>query len=153
MSVPDDPPVIADPDSRVVYIGDLLVRRGQSARRASGRCPHRQLIYDSVERRVWCDACGQTLDPFDALQVVVHQFEAGQARMARERAEIDAAKEHALLSRAAKEADRMWRGRSLVPCCKSCGRGLLPEDFADGCGGVSAELERQRRKRETETKR
>lgn len=132
-----DPPVVPDADRRVVHIGDLLIQRGRTARRMSGVCRHERMLYDS----------------FNAFLILVQNFELAKMKMDRRHEKIREAESWALVSRAAKEADRMWRGKSLAPVCRCCGRGVLPEDFANGCSGVSLELERKRRQREKEIKR
>lgn len=152
MSGNSEPPLEPDSDERVIYIGDLLVQRGRAARRESGQCKHKRLIYSIVERRVWCDECGQTIDGFVAFMSLVDQYEMGWRKLDQRQERIREAESHALFSRAAKAVDKIWRSRHLVPMCRCCGRGLLPEDFAGGAGGVSAEIERQRRKNEGEGK-
>jgi hypothetical protein len=51
--------------------------------------------------------------------------------------------EHSVISRAAKEVDKVWRSRHMAPCCPHCKTALLPEDFANGVKrAVSKELAR-----------
>jgi hypothetical protein len=39
------------------------------------RCPHRQREVSASERRVWCGACGKTLDPIEVLVWVSEELE------------------------------------------------------------------------------
>jgi len=135
--------------SSVVDIGDLRVARGKTRREASA-CQHLRLNYDNEERRVYCSHCESDVDPFDAFMTVVRSWRAMTGKLEARRKSIEEAEQFTLISRAAKEVDKVWRKRSQVPCCPSCNAGLLPEDFADGIKSTrSAEFERAKRKKTT----
>lgn len=147
----DDTPI--DPQdylygTRVVDIGDARVKRGK-ARREFNSCPHLHTTYDPNERRVWCEDCEKTVDPFDAFLSIVENYDKAYKRLLAVRDQALAAKDANIVSRAAKNVDKVWRGKTMAPCCKSCGAGILPEDFADGVSSrIGREMERARRKKE-----
>lgn len=146
-----DPPI--DPMDyvygvNVVDIGEARVSRGKS-RRPFTSCRHLRTVYDTSERRIWCEDCETTLDPFDAFMSLVVNYDTAHKKLLKVYEEVLEAREHSLVSRAAKSIDKVWRGKTMAPCCKSCGAGLLPEDYADGARAkVSREMERARRKRD-----
>jgi hypothetical protein len=120
---------------KVVDIGDIRVARGMSRRPASS-CPHRQLHYDTHERRVWCADCERDIEGYDAFVLLTERFHAAQARLSEREKRIREAEAHAVVSLAAKEVDKVWRGRNMVPVCPVCGSGLFPEDFKHGTGAA-----------------
>lgn len=129
MSDHKDPPIVPQDylaGTTVVDIGDIRVARGMS-RRPSLICRHLKLVYDNQERRIWCRDCETNIEAFDAFQMLVDRAYAAYADIKKRKAEVAAAEQHALISRAAKAADKAWRGR-MVPACPHCRRGILPED-------------------------
>lgn len=129
---------------KVVDIGDLRVARGLS-RRPYSSCCHYRMVYDGQERRVWCKDCEQDVEAFDAFKLLVENIASEYRKLNRLREEIEEAKEHTLHLIAAKEVEKVWRGRKMAPTCPHCKGGLLPEDFVNA-GRTSAEFERKRRK-------
>jgi hypothetical protein len=130
-----DPP-IEDPGFlsgvTVVDIGDIRVARGLT-RRHSSSCPHRNLVYDDRERRIWCKDCEKDVEAFDAFKQIVSQHSAARGRLERREVKLKEAEAFQVRSLAAKEIDKAWRHRSMVPACPHCGHGLFPEDFKHGC--------------------
>ena len=116
---------------KVVQIEDLRVARGLTRRHVSS-CKHKRLFYDERERRIWCGDCETDIDPFDAFEMLVARFAAHQSRLNQMQARINDATTFAVRSIAAKEMDKAWRSRSMVPACPHCGNGLFPEDFRTG---------------------
>lgn len=128
----------------VIDFGDARVARGLSRREFSA-CNHRQMVYDPQERRIWCKDCERDVDPFDGFKILVEQFHAAEANIKRRRAQLEELEKVSIISRAAKQLDKIWRGRRQVPNCPHCKEALLPEFFADGCFSTgSAELARRR---------
>lgn len=111
-------------------------------------CQHNSLVYNDTERRVWCEDCKSTVDPYDAFMRIVMQWHHIQASINGKLARADEATKATLVRRAAKNMDRSW-GHKMAPNCPHCKNGLLPEDF-DSPGGVrssrSRELEEARRR-------
>lgn len=135
-------------DAPVVDLAGYRVRAGRTPWKSEkDRCKHRQVIYSTTERRVWCEACNSPVDAFDALMTVVHHFEdmEREARRRIHKAQEDA--EAVIVRRAAKEFDRSW-GRKMAPCCPHCHRGLMPHDFAEGAqSAVGFEYENAKRQK------
>lgn len=115
----------------IVDIGDLRVARGQT-RRPHSACHHVRLSYDPQERRIWCRDCENDVDPFDAFTVLVKHFDGAYKSLLREQEKLEEAKTFQLRSLAAREIDKVWRRRNVMPACPSCRSGLFPEDFKDG---------------------
>ncbi len=150
---PPDDPIVSRPDSvpswcEVIDLAGVRVERGLPARRVA-QCEHKRLTYCADERRVWCSDCERTIENFDAFMTLTTYFHRMAGAVARDMERAKEALAHAVLSRAAKALDKVWRGRSMAPCCPHCRGALLPEDFADGVGmSVNRELEEARRKRD-----
>ena len=148
MSERKDPPIrevefLHGPN--VIDIGELRVSRGLS-RRPHSTCAHRRLTYDTGERRIWCRDCERDIEGFDAFTILAtqcHQFLEQNARRARE---LEEAERFQARSIAVKALDKVWRSRTMAPCCPHCRRGLLPEDMKN-LGSVGINYERARRER------
>ena len=115
----------------VIDIGDIRVSRGLTRRPVSS-CKHRRQTYDPKERRIWCRDCETDLDPFDAFVAVAEQAHFHKERLDRREAQVREAEAFSLRSIAAKEIDKAWRHRNMVPACPHCGHGLFPEHFKHG---------------------
>lgn len=131
---------------KVIDFGDIRVARGLS-RRPFTTCPHKNMVYDNHERRVWCKDCEKNVDNFDAFKALVENFHKAYGQVERLRDEAIAAQEHNLHLIAAKNIEKAWRGRTMAIACPHCRGGLLPEDFQRIGSMCSAEIERQRRKK------
>lgn len=132
--------------TKVVDIADLRVARGKAFREVSA-CAHLRLVYDRDERRIWCEDCETTVDAFDAFEGLVDRWAIGLSRLERREKEIKEAEAHALISRAAKAVDKVWRSQTMTPLCPHCREALLPEDFIRGMASCSRDLAMAKRKR------
>jgi hypothetical protein len=115
----------------VVDIGDVRVARGMS-RRSYSSCKHSQLVYDQRERRIWCKDCERDIEGFDAFVILAEQSFFALSEHQRREKRLAEAEAFQLRSIAAKEIDRIWRKRNMVPACPHCRMGLLPEYFTKG---------------------
>lgn len=133
-----DPPIV-EPGFiggvTVVDIGDVRVARGLS-RRHSSSCPHRGLVYDNHERRIWCKDCEKDVEAFDAFTLLVSNYSVALDQLARREKNVKEAETFQLRSLAAKEIDKAWRHKNMIPACPHCGHGLFPEDFKNGVKGM-----------------
>lgn len=128
----------------VVDIGDIRVARGLTRRHYSS-CPHRRMMYDLNERRVWCRDCEKDVEGFDAFrQLVEGYYDAIKLVERREKAISDAEK-FKIRTIAAKTIDVAWRSRNMVPACPHCHNGLFPEDFKREPDMLSKEYANARR--------
>lgn len=144
---PKDPPIEPAEYLRgltVIDFGDLRVARGLS-RRPFSACRHFKLNYDQQERRIWCRDCETNVEPFDAFTILCENYSAAARELRKREDALKVAENEGLISLAARVLDKIWRGRNKAPMCPSCSRGLLPEDFKNGCAWISADLERKRR--------
>ena len=130
---------------KIVDIGDVRVSRGMSRRHVSS-CKHRQVTYDQRERRIWCRDCETNVEPFDAFLMIVEHFDAADKKAQRMIAEAHEASKFALVSRAAKEIDKQWRRKNMVPSCPHCNAGIWPEE-ALRMGSVGKEYDKARKQR------
>lgn len=130
---PDPPiePLNSIAGVKVVDIGDVRVSRGMT-RRHSSSCPHRQLIYDGSERRIWCKDCEKDVEPFDAFEKIVAQLDRAHHALHRREQAVKEAETFNVRTLAAKSIDKAWRSTKMIPACPSCGMGLFPEDFKHG---------------------
>lgn len=116
----------------VIDIGAFRVSRNGPKRsydRNDKRCPHGQIELDDQGQIVRCTQCGETLSAYWALGMLAKVFndEWEKLKMAQDRA--TAAREIQLHLVAAKSLEKVWRSRSMVPCCPHCDRGILAEDM------------------------
>jgi hypothetical protein len=138
----------------VIDLAGVRLQRGVTDYKLrTEKCKHKKMIYCATERRIWCEDCSRTIEHFEAFMVLVDHH----AEMIRQSNSLFARAKEALTAtirtRAAKELDKVWGGRNMVPCCPHCRRGLLPEHFANGVGMcVSRDYEVARLKREKEPK-
>lgn len=142
-----DPPI--DPQDylsgvTVVDIGDYRVSRGMSRRRFTA-CPHKKLSYDVKERRIWCADCEHDVDSFDILVSMVGSYDRAVKRLAERERQLKEAEHFQARSLAAREMDKAWRSRTMVPACPSCGNGLFPEDFKRGVSMLGRDFALARR--------
>lgn len=145
-----DPPLEVLPDGgcyvgTVVDLDSVRIRAGRTPYKLK-TCKHHHLIYNQIERRVWCEDCERTIDNFDAFLIFTNKFESMLREANGRMATATEALNSAARLRATKTLDRMWSGRRMAPCCPHCNRGLLPEDFMNGaCSAVGTDYEKARR--------
>lgn len=123
----------------IIDIGDVRVSRGLTRRHWSS-CPHRRMLYDMNERRIWCSDCEREVEPFDAFKMLVEQFDSAQKAIKRREDAVVSAETFKVRMLATKALDEAWRSQTMVPACPHCGFGLFPEDFKHG---VRASLGRE----------
>ena len=128
---------------KVVDIGDLRVARGKT-RRPFSVCRHRQLRYDTAERRIWCADCETDVESFDAFVSLVEQFNKAVNDIKDRQEKLTSAEEFKARTLAGKALDIAWRSRNMVPACPHCGNGLFPEDFKAGFGMVGRDFAKAR---------
>lgn len=152
---PDDPIVPADQNStpfgekvNVLEIDNFRVKFGRPKRKHSD-CSHNSLIYNTADRRIWCEDCETTIDNFSAFMRIRDIWASADDEIRRREQAVQEAEKHAILSRAAKAVDKAFRQRGHVPVCPHCSHALLPEDVLrlDRGQMVSKEIEIARRKR------
>lgn len=132
---------------KVVDFGDIRVSRGLS-RRPHTSCLHVNLIFDRNERRIWCSDCEKNVDPFDAFESIANNMSAAISHFQSIKKSALEAQDYNIHLIAAKNIEKLWRGKKLAPVCPHCRTGLLPDDFKSGCSAISFELEKQRRKKD-----
>jgi hypothetical protein len=133
--VSDKDPIVTRPEfGQVIDFGAVQVARGYT--RTKNPCAHKRLTYDVKDRRIWCSDCESTVEGFDAFMTLVRHAEEWEQRAQVKMDKAREAEAATIVSRAAKEVDRIWRGRLHVPACPHCKQGLFPENFANGVSTV-----------------
>lgn len=127
----------------VVDIGDARVARGMSRRPVSA-CKHKSMVYDHKERRVWCKECETDIEGFDAFLILVEQFDRASMDIERRLEQLAEAEKTNITRIAAKNMEKAFRRRHMVPCCPHCKAGILPED-TERMSMVGREYETARR--------
>lgn len=127
----------------VVDIGDARVARGMS-RRPYSVCKHKMMIYDQKERRIWCKECEADVEHFDAFLILVAQFSSAAAEIQRRHEKVAEAERINITRIAAKNMEKAFRSRNMVPMCPHCTAGIFPEETAQ-LGMVGRDYETARR--------
>jgi hypothetical protein len=131
---------------KVVQIEDIRVARGLT-RRPHSSCPHKKMVYDDKERRIWCSDCETEVEAYDAFEKLVGMFSAAASRIKRRETELAEAETFQVRGRAAKVMDEAWRSTKTAPLCPHCSTALLPEDVVGGVAKTSKALVIAARKR------
>lgn len=138
-------------DGDVIDFGEVRLKAKGSRFSATG-CQHLTCEIDADAGTLTCAECGVSVSPFSRLLLIAENRKAIKERDNEYRRRISdlfqQVRNYRPHLRAAKALEEVWRGRRMAPCCPHCHTGLLPEDFERISGGVSVELERQRRKKE-----
>lgn len=116
------------PADKVVVIGDFKVAQG-FRRRPIPTCRHLSLVYDRVERVIYCEDCKQDIEPFDVVLHLAENYRKSIKELQVRREQLLDAEGKALHLLAAKNLEAAWRKRDSVPLCPSCREGLHAEDF------------------------
>lgn len=124
MKIENDPPVQPEEGAVVIDLAGRRIARGFTRGRG---CRHRHLTYDQRERRIWCQDCNRTVEPFDAFMVVAEGFDDMVRDARRLKREAEDALAKTIHLRAAQAIEKLWRGRKHDPCCPACGSALTPE--------------------------
>lgn len=131
----------------VVNIGDFSIAKADrtwAARIGKGICRHLRLEMDDHGEVVKCMDCGVQVSAYWALKMLASHWEdaSRKHKAAKERLAEDKASHLHLI--AAKQAEKAWRSRDMVPCCPHCGEGISAKD---GFGGsmVSKRIDEARR--------
>lgn len=132
--------------ARVIDLDGIRVAWGRPAKPKHLRCDHKNMVYSSEERRVWCKDCEHTIDAFDAFRVLVDNFRRMESAAAAKMRKADEAMTASVGRRGAKAIDKAWSRDKYAVACVHCRGGLLPEDYADGGATMSRDIEIQRRK-------
>lgn len=142
-------PFIAD----VIDLEGVRIAWGRNTKPAGQRCKHRNMVYSSDEKRVWCQDCQRTIENWDAFMVLVENFRSMERTARAKLAEADEAMKATARLRATKALDKVWSGNVMAVACPHCRGGLLPEDFVNGGSAAWArDLELARRRKANEPK-
>lgn len=132
----------------VVNIGEARIKRQleHAVWQRKGQCRHLNLTLDDNGHIVRCDDCKESLSAYWVIGMIT-EFHRDALRniAARERA-VAADKDANLHLIAARKVEKVWRSRSMVPCCPHCGHGILPEDnLGDRQMGKRFEIARRKK--------
>lgn len=129
----------------IVEIGDFsLARKHRGGYAPTGECRHNHLTLDDNGDVVRCSDCNAQVSAYWALAMIADEFSRQMGRLQagkRDLAEAVAREVHLI---AAKEVEKAWRSRTMVPSCPHCHRGIFPQD-GFGKSLISREIENRRR--------
>ena len=111
----------------VVDFGEYKVKRGRTKREFT-MCPHLDMTYDPIERRVWCQDCEHEIEPFDAFEALVNTHSKAWSKIKREWEKVQFAVNKKLHLIAARKIEKDWRSRRWVPTCPHCDEAIFPQD-------------------------
>lgn len=131
----------------VIDFGDMRVARGLP-RRPHRCCEHRSVVYSTTERRIWCKNCEKDIEPFDAFELIIKQYDSATKQATRLLNEAREAQENTLISIASKKVDAAWRKRKMLPLSPCCGAVMFPENYKSGFSYVSKDLAYAKREKE-----
>lgn len=147
---PDDPPI--EPVNyripQVVDLAGVRIARGMAKRPLHRVCRHRSLVYATDERRIYCEDCKTSLEPFDAFMVLIDYWQEMDREATRRFEKATEAKNAVIHRIAAREIEKTWRAKMAMGC-PHCDRGILPEDVQGRMRMMSREIEIARRAKET----
>lgn len=138
----------SDDTLNVIELADWKIRK-EPRRYFSdpSKCDHKKLTMDPHGLTVQCDDCKLQLSAYWVLERMLDQFRDARRKLAAERASHNAKVAGDLRLTAAKEVEKAWRSKRMVPSCPHCHRGIFPADgFGDSM--VSKEMELARRERD-----
>jgi hypothetical protein len=87
------------------------------------------------------------VEAFDAFKILVENYSAALDRIKRREEIVSEAEQFQVRSIAAKNIDKAWRRRTMVPACPHCHHGLFPEDFKRGPDMLGIDYARARAKK------
>jgi hypothetical protein len=136
-------------DPSVVQIAEWRFRkerRGYWAVGEKAKCEHHKLTLDPHGLTIRCDDCKLQLSAYWVLERMLATYRRlwDELRSAQERHQRRVMADIGL--RAARDVEKAWRSRKMVPTCPHCHRGVFA---ADGFGSsmVSKEIELARRRK------
>jgi Zn finger protein HypA/HybF involved in hydrogenase expression len=112
------------------------------------RCQHLHIVFDPEDRRVYCPDCKHSLDAFDALMLMYERWFKMSRDFKKKQEQFRETLMKDIRRVASRKVDQAWRNHSMAICCPHCERGLIPEDFQNGCATMSKDLELKRREKE-----
>jgi hypothetical protein len=120
----------------VIDIAGFRLTRG-SRPSSSKDCDHKNLTLDPAGAGiVTCDDCNRQVSAFWALQMISEQFELEMAKLKRKEKALEEIQAKSVHLKAAQEAERAWRSRSMVPTCPNCSQPIFATDgFGGACVG------------------
>jgi ribosomal protein S27E len=116
----------------VISLAGVRIARGFSTEKYSEKCHHHNIVFDSSDRRIWCEDCTRTLDAFDAFLIFTRYFEDMDCEARSKLHTAQEAMKSTARLRATKALDKIWSGNVMAVSCPHCKKGLLPEDFSEG---------------------
>jgi hypothetical protein len=134
----DDYPIAPLDGGKIIELAGIRIARGLNNAKLKEKCSHKRMVYDTAERRVWCEDCSRTIDAFDALLVMIEHLDEMCSEARRKLSEAREVHGKTARLRATKMLDKVWSGNVMAVACPHCRKGLLPEDFAGGASSAWA---------------
>jgi ribosomal protein S27E len=130
--------------SNVVDIDQLRIRRDQLYVRSTSECKHMHITLDDNGDIVKCNDCGMQLSAYWALTHFTEYYQRAIAKLMHGQNALREAQERGVNLTAAREVERAWRSRTMVPTCPHCGEGISAKD-GFGRSAINKEIDERRR--------
>ncbi len=131
--------------NNVVDIGEWSLRRKkENSIQQEGECNHYRLDFADKGDVILCRDCGVQVSAYWALTSIAERFNQQLEAFKREKAQFEQMRQDSLHLVAAKQVEKAWRSRTMVPACPHCHRGILSSDGL-GRTQISKAMEERRR--------
>jgi hypothetical protein len=93
------------------------------------KCDNRKFVIDTSNRRVTCNGCGATVDPYEAMLELAFNREKHMNELERlyeQRKQIVNYKPHLVVI---KTLEKQYRGRKMIPNCPRCSEPFYLEEL------------------------
>lgn len=131
--------------NNLIEIGDFkLARENRGGRAPRSECGHRHLTLDDNGEVVRCADCQTQVSAYWALTMLADEYKRQWDRLMAAKQALAEEKAKDIHMLAAKEVEKAWRSRTMIPTCPHCHRGIFPHD-GFGRELVNKALENRRR--------
>lgn len=98
------------------------------------KCNNRKFVIDTSNRRVICNSCGATIDPYEAMLELANNRQEHVKQMEKlleQRKQIVNYKPHLVVI---KKLEKQYRGRKMIPSCPRCSEPFYLEELVRWTG-------------------
>ena len=122
----------------VIDFGAFQIRKTNSKTyfERNGKCQHKHLETDSNGQTVQCTDCKVFVSAFWALEWIANEWAEMQQGLKTQQESHRQKVESEIHLVAAKNAEKAWRSKTMIPTCPHCKRGISAQDpFRDNTNG------------------
>lgn len=132
-----------DLPDKIVSLDQVRISRGLEK---ICKCDDRKFVIDTSNRRVTCNSCGATVDPYDAMLELANNRQEHVKQMERlleQRKQIVNYNPHLVVI---KKLEKQYRGRKMIPNCPRCSEPFYLEELVHWTGKPYADARIKRLK-------